>query len=199
MSFGGFMKTQKHWSASTGNNMYTLYLDRQEEFICEIQTKNASLKGAFARMIVECGNLALMFPGVLKDGKCQVPIHRLKGLLEENATGKMHLEVVIEDTYFKPWEDNFQVEQHTAVKVKIQEQKKPSKPLVEVKSVKNSKKLSDAASDLLFICERVGINKSNLGRKSSDFKQVVKEYFKANPANLKNSSRVLSEIATALK
>src|ERR1017187_1903882 len=133
---------------------YQLYLDRAENFECDVTVKNASLKGAFARMIVECGNLALMFPGVLKDGRCYVPIKRLKGLLEENSIGKMHLEVIVEDTYFKPWEDNFQVEQHTAVKVKIQEQKKPSKPMVEVKTVKNQNKLSDAAADILFICEK---------------------------------------------
>lgn len=83
---------------------YTLYTDRNEEFVCEIAVKNASLKNAFARMVVEAGDLTLMFPGQLKDGKCHVPIRRLKNLLEENATGNMHLEVVVEDTYFKPWE-----------------------------------------------------------------------------------------------
>ena len=81
----------------------------------------------------------------------------------------------------------------------MNEQKKPSKPLVEVKSIKNQTKLSDAAADLLFICERVGIKKSNLGQKRNDFKQVVKEYFKANPANLRNSTQVISEAVNALK
>jgi len=178
---------------------YQLYLDKAENFECEVAVKNASLKDAFARMIVETADFSLMFPGILKDGKCQVPIKRLKGLLGENATGKMHLEVIVEDTYFRPWEDNFQVEQHTAVKVRVNEQKKPTKPMVEVKSVKNTKKLSDAATDLLFICEKVGINKSNLGQKKNDFKQVIKEYFKANPANLRNSTQVISEAVNALK
>jgi hypothetical protein len=179
--------------------MYNLYLDKSENFECEVAVKNASLKEAFARMIVECGDLALMFPGVIKDGKCHVPIKRLKGLLEENAKGKMHLEIVVEDTYFKPWEDDFKVEQHTAVKVQVNEQKKPSKPIVEVKSVKNVKKLSNAATDLLFICERVGINQANLGQRYSDFKQVVKEYFKANPEHFQQSKRVIVETVTALK
>jgi hypothetical protein len=178
---------------------YKLYLDKPENFECEVAVKNASLKGAFARMIVECGDLALMFPGFIKDGKCYVPIKRLKGLLEENSKGKMHLEVVVEDTYFKPWEDNFQIEQHTAVKVKIQEQKNPSKPMVEVKAITSQTKLSVAASDLLFICERVGINRQNIGVRKNDFKEVVKEYFKATPSHLKNSQRVISETISALK
>lgn len=100
---------------------YQLYLDKAENFECEVAVKNASLKEAFARMVVECGDLTLMFPGVLKEGKCHVPIRRLKGLLDENSKGKMHLEIIVEDTYFKPWEDNFQVEQHTAVKVQVHE------------------------------------------------------------------------------
>lgn len=179
--------------------MYNLYLDKAENFECEVAVKNASLTNAFARMIVECGDFSLMFNGAIKNGKCHVPIKRLKGLLEENSKGKMKLEVIVEDTYFIPWEDNFQVEQHTAVKVRVNEQKKPTKPMVEVKSVKNASRLSDAATDLLFICEKVGINKSNLGQKKNDFKQVIKEYFKANPANLRNSTQVISEAVNALK
>jgi hypothetical protein len=180
---------------------YKLYLDKAENFECEVAVKNASLKDAFTRIIVESGDLALMFPGKIKDGKCYIPIKKLKGLLEENTTGTMKLEVIVEDTYFSPWKDDFVVEQHTDVKVNIQEQKKPSKPIVEVKSVKkeNIQKMSDAASDLVFICERVGINKNTLGKRRNDFKQVVKEYFKANPEHIKNSKKVISEAASALR
>lgn len=178
---------------------YKLYLDKSENFECDVSVKNASLREAFARIIIESADISLMFPGYIKNGKCYVPIKRLKGMLNENSSGKIHLEIIVEDTYFKPWEDNFHVEQHTAVKVQVHEQKTTVKPLVEVKSVKNAKKLSDFASDLLFICERVGINKSNLRQRIDDFKQVVKEYFKANPENLRNSTQVISEAVNALK
>ena len=63
--------------------MYSLYLDRPVEFVCEISVKNASLKNAMARMIVKTDNLTLLFEGQIKDGKCIIPIGRLKGLLEE--------------------------------------------------------------------------------------------------------------------
>lgn len=122
--------------------------------------------------------------------------------MEENDKGKMHLEVIVEDTYFKPWEDNFEVEQHTNVKVKIHEQQKPTKPMVEVKSVKtseNTKKLSEPATEIVFICERVGITPSNFAKKKTDFLQVIKEYFKANPELLKESKKFISEAVTALK
>jgi hypothetical protein len=178
---------------------YTLYTDKNENFECEVAVKNASLKDAFARIIVESGDVALMFRGIIKDGKCKVPIKRLKGLLEENAKGNMHLEVVVEDTYFKPWESSFEVEQHTGVKVNIQEQKKPSKPMVAIRAVKNEAKMSDAASDLVFIFERVGISKSNLGNRKRDLKQVVKEYFKANPEHQGKSRKIMAEAVSALK
>jgi hypothetical protein len=179
---------------------YTLYTDKNETFECDLNVKNASLKEAFARVIVETEGLTLMFPGVLKNGKCEVPIKRLKGLLEENATGKIHLEVVVEDTYFKPWESKFIVEQHTAVKAVVMEQKKPCKPLVEVKSVKKTgPKTSDAASDLLYICERLNINKSNVNKRKKDLQLVIKEYFKANPEHIKNCKKFILEAVTALK
>src|SRR5271165_3805063 len=109
---------------------YTLYLDKNETFEAAVSVKNASLKDAFARIIVEAGDFSLMFPGKIKDGKCIVPIKRLKGLLEENIKGQMKLEVIVEDTYFSPWKDEFKIEQHTDVKVQIHEQKKPSKPMI---------------------------------------------------------------------
>jgi hypothetical protein len=179
---------------------YTLYTDKNENFICEVSVKNASLKDAFARMVVQTDNLTLLFEGQLKDGKCTVPINRLKGLIEEDAKGKMHLEVIVEDTYFRPWEDEFVVEQHTAVKVQVAEQKKPSKPIVEVKTInKPARKLSDPATDIVFICEKVGITKDNLIERNKDFKQVVKEYFKSSPEFVDKSKIYIKEAVTALK
>lgn len=178
---------------------YKLFLDKGENFECDVSVQNASLKDAFARIVVESGDLTLMFPGKLKDGKCYVPIKRLKGLLEENSRGRIHLEVIVEDTYFTPWKSEYIVEQHTAVKVKVQEQKAPTKPVVRISSVKESKKLSDVAADLVFICERVGITKSNMGKRKKDFIQVIKEYFKASPVHLKNGRTFISEAANALR
>lgn len=170
---------------------YTLYVDKPENFECEVSVKNASLKNAFARMIVESGDLILMFKGQLKDGKCSVPIRRLKGLLDENTTGKMHLEVIVEDTYFKPWEDEFKTEQHTDVKVKVEEQKPSSnKPIVEVKVDSPDKKVINKQKginilvpmyEISEICKKVGITRSNLEKRKSDFQQLLKEYFDFNP------------------
>ena len=179
---------------------YTLYTDKNENFVCEVSVKNASLKNAFARMVVKSDGLTLMFEGQLKDGKCNVPIHRLRGLLEEGTKGNMFLEVIVEDTYFKPWKDEFNVEQHTDIRVKVEEQKKPSKPIVEVRTIKRiAPKLSIPAADIVFICERVGITKKTLTKKNQDLKQVIKEYFKSSPEFVKNSKTYIREAVNALK
>ncbi len=179
---------------------YTLYTDKAENFICEVSVKNASLKNAFARMIVESDNFSLMFKGQIKDGKCTVPINRLRGLLDERSRGKMHLELIVEDTYFKPWEDDFIVEQNTAVKVNVQEQKRTSKPIVEIKTRPQIKtKLSIPASDIVFICGHIGITKKNLIKHEKDFKQLVREYFKSSPEFMSRSKIYIHEAVTALK
>ena len=187
--------------------MYNLYLDKPTEFSCEVSVKNASLKNAFARLIVESKNgISFMFPGELKDGHCNVRVNRLKGLLDENSTGKIKLEVIVEDTYFSPWVDDFLIEEHTSVKVQVKEQtKKSDKPILEVKikEVKqpkeNATKLSVPANHLVVICERFGINKNNLGKRKSDFKQIIKEYFKGSPDTAGNSKKYIQEAISALK
>ena len=178
---------------------YTLYTDKDEEFMCEIAVKNASLKNSMARMIVDTGDVTLMFEGEVKKGKCTVPIRHLKGLLDENSKGKMYLEVIVEDTYFKPWEDKFVVEEHTSLKVKVNEQKKPAKPLVEVKTMSEKPSLSEPAQDLVFICEKIGITKKNLIKKTPDLKQLVKEYFIASPEFIKERKKYIQEAINALK
>jgi hypothetical protein len=180
--------------------MYKLYLDRPETFECSMAVKNADLSNAFARVIVEGTDFSLMFKGQIKDGKCIVPIKRLKGLLQENTTGKMHLEVVCEDTYFSPWEDTFQVDEHTSVKVVVKEQaNKSTKPLLEVKVKESHQNTDSPVAHLIFICEKFGINKRNFGNRKADFKQIVKEYFRGSPELASNSKKYIQEAVSALK
>ena len=119
---------------------YKLYTDKQENFECQIYLEGTSLSKAKARLVVESNNLNLMFNGKIdKDGKCQIPIKKLRGFLEENDRGNIKLEVIAEDTYFQPWQSEFTVDTAKKIKVEIKEQKeaKPSKPRIKVTKVKN--------------------------------------------------------------
>ena len=123
---------------------YKLYTDKQETFECDLYLEGASLKDSSARILVETKDLTLLFPGKIdKKGNCKVPIKKLKGLLGEDTTGNIKLEVIAEDTLIQPWQSEFVVEtsKKVTVEVKSQGNKKPikesSKPRVKIKNVKN--------------------------------------------------------------
>ena len=89
-------------------------------------------------------DLTLLFPGTItKDGNCKVPIKKLKGLLDENTTGDIKLEVIAEDTLIEPWQSNFVVSTSKKVTVEVKSQgnkkqiKESTKPQVKIKNVKN--------------------------------------------------------------
>ena len=123
---------------------YKLYTDKQETFECDLYLEGASLKDSSARILVETKDLTLLFPGTIdKKGNCKVPIKKLKGLLDENTTGNIKLEVIAEDTLIEPWQSDFVVStaKKVTVEVKSQSDKKPlkesSKPKVKISNVKN--------------------------------------------------------------
>ena len=125
--------------------MYKLYTDKQETFECDLFLEGADLKQSSARIVVESEDLTLMFKGTIDEkGNCKVPIKKLKGLMSENTTGDIKLEVIAEDTLIEPWQSDFIVDtaKKVTVEVKSKKEEKPqikesTKPQVKVKSVKN--------------------------------------------------------------
>tara|TARA_Y100000589_G_scaffold299896_1_gene309653 strand:+ start:60 stop:617 length:558 start_codon:yes stop_codon:yes gene_type:complete len=125
--------------------MYKLYTDKQETFECDLFLEGADLKQSSARIVVESKDLTLMFKGTIDNkGNCKVPIKKLKGLMSENTTGDIKLEVIAEDTLIEPWQSNFIVDTAKKVTVEVKSQKQSklqikesTKPQVKVKSVKN--------------------------------------------------------------
>jgi hypothetical protein len=187
--------------------MYKLYLDKSENFECDVAVKNASLKNSVARLVVESAEgINLVFNGKINNGKCNIPIRRLKGLLDETSHGKIGLEIIVEDTYFKPWESDFIVEQHTAINVVVNEQKQPSKPMVEVKipSKANSSRLGKNNTlvplyEISKLCERFKITRSSLSSRKHDFRQLVNEYFQINKEYSMQRNSILHALRHFLK
>jgi hypothetical protein len=187
---------------------YKLYTDKTELFECEIAVKNANLNNTKARLIVESDNLNLVFHGVIENGKCEVPIRKLKGLFDENAKGTMSLEVIVDDVYFKPWESEFVVEEHTQMKVKIKEQKTSSreqeKVSVSVKPQSNkiiTETISADAISLLRLCRSEKITLSNIreSSKKTGLQKIAAEYFKSNPNAARNFKQIISEVVENLE
>ena len=91
--------------------MYKLFTDKSELFECDIKLQGASLNKSKARLVVETPEYSLLFKGTINSkGKCEIPIRKLKGLIDENTKGNIRLEVIAEDTFFTPWESDFEVE-----------------------------------------------------------------------------------------
>ena len=121
--------------------MYKLYTDKQENFECKLQLEGASLKKAFARIILESDDMNLVFKGTIdKTGKCSIPIKKMKGLLDESTKGAMKLEVVAEDVYFQPWQSEFIIETAKKLSVEVisQSKEKSSKPQITISEVKKN-------------------------------------------------------------
>ena len=157
---------------------YKLYTDKQEIFECNIFLEGASLTQATSRIIVETQDLKLLFEGTIdKDGNCKVPIKKLRGLVSENTKGTMKLEVIAEDTYFLPWESDFEVDTAKKIKVEVKQQSKPlvksSKPKMVVKEVKHP---FDPVEKVVNILHKQGVGVSTIYESKKTMIPMLKKY-----------------------
>ena len=153
---------------------YKLYTDKQENFECQIYLEGTSLSKAKARLVVESGGLNLMFHGKIdKNGKCQVPIKKLRGLLDENDNGNIKLEVIAEDTYFQPWQSEFTVDTAKKIKVEIKEQTQSKKPQIVVSEVKNH---FDPVNKIASVLTENGVSLTTILKNKSKIVKILKEY-----------------------
>jgi hypothetical protein len=118
---------------------YTIYLDKEETFECEVSIKNASIKDSSARLIIESEDLNLVFFGTVSKDTITVPIKSLKKYFTENDSAKIKLEVIVENNLVTPWESELIFDSYNKVEIKEIKNIK-SKPLIEIK-VKEDKKL----------------------------------------------------------
>ena len=171
---------------------YKLYTDKQETFECDLFLEGADLKNSSARIIVESNDLTLMFKGEInEDGNCKVPIKKLKGLLDENTTGDIKLEVIAEDTLIEPWQSDFVVStaKKVTVEVKSQGNKKPikevsSKPQVKIKSVKN---YSNPINEIVKVLKQNGMTLSKVLKDKKKIAPILENY--SNKVNYKGGTK----------
>jgi hypothetical protein len=100
--------------------MYTLYTDKSENFKCSIDVEGATIDRTTARLVLENDNMNVLFEGVINsDGSCVIPIKKMKHILPEGTKGTMKLEVVADDTFFSPWQDDFTIKVNKKVTVEV--------------------------------------------------------------------------------
>ena len=180
--------------------MYTLYTDKQELFECSISLEGASVKNSQARLIVESDNLNLLFKGTIdSNGKCTVPIKKLKNLLEESTKGKIRLEVIADDTYFTPWESDFEVETARKVTVEVKSQSNKT-TIAEAKTgvtVQNVK-VGDHIQNLSKMLVKENINITNMAKKKDQLNGIIASYLKTNKISDGEKGRIIEGIIQTL-
>ena len=176
--------------------MYKLFTDKSELFECDIKLQGASLKKSKARLVVETQDYSLMFNGSISNsGKCEIPIRKLKGLIDEDTTGNIRLEVIAEDTFFTPWETDFEVETSKKVTVEVKTQT-TKKPIVEAKvTITNTEQ--QHVINLLKLLVKENINIKNISYKRNKLNNVVATYLKEN--TIKNTEKIIDGVLKRLQ
>ena len=183
--------------------MYKLFTDKSELFECDIKLEGASLSKSKARLVVETSDYSLLFNGEINSkGKCEIPIRKLKGLIDENTKGNIRLEVVAEDTLFTPWESDFEVDasKKVTVEVKSQSDKKPimeAKVEVEVKQKSPTLTEKDHVINLFKLLIKEDINVENISYKRNALNNIVATYLKEN--RVKNTGKVINGVLKVLE
>ena len=182
--------------------MYKLFTDKSELFECDIKLEGASLSKSKARLVVETSDYSLLFNGnINSSGKCEIPIRKLKGLIDENTTGNIRLEVIAEDTFFTPWESDFEVDasKKVTVEVKSQTTKKPiveTKVKVKVKDEKPTITEKDHVINLFKLLIKEDINVKNISFRRNELNNIVATYLQEN--TVKNKGKVINGVLKVL-
>ena len=176
--------------------MYKLFTDKSELFECDIKLQGASLKKSKARLVVETSDYSLLFNGsISSNGKCEIPIKKLKGLIDEATSGNIRLEVIAEDTFFTPWESDFEVETSKKVTVEVKSQTF-KKPIVEAKvTITDSEQ--EHVVNLLKLLVKENINIKNISYKRNKLNNIVATYLKEN--TVKNTNKIISGVLRKLQ
>jgi hypothetical protein len=183
--------------------MYKLFTDKTELFECSISLQGASLNKSKARLVVETPDYSLLFNGTIsKSGKCEIPIRKLKGLIDENTSGNIRLEVIAEDTFFTPWESDFEVDVSKKVTVEVKSQT-TKKPIVEAKvevKIKNEKPTlteRDHVVNLFKLLVKEEINMNNITFKRNKLNNIVGTYLKDKEIN--NPDKIIGGVLEILE
>ena len=181
--------------------MYKLFTDKTELFECNISLQGASLKKSKARLVVETQDYSLLFNGSINsNGKCEIPIRKLKGLIDEDTSGNIRLEVIAEDTFFTPWQSDFEVETSKKVTVEVKTQT-TQKPILEAKATVKPQQVTKSEKDhvvnLFKLLIKEDINIDNISYKRNKLNNIVATYLKKNTVN--NTEKVINGVLKILE
>jgi len=180
--------------------LYKIYIDNPEIFEASIQIEGADSTNSICRLVIESKNYSFLFEGKIENGNVRVPISPLKSILKEGDTGKIKLEVIAEDTFFTPWEQEYEAKLSKKVTAEVvQPTLKSNKPIVEVTQVKNSQTTpSTFVNYLTEQFKKNNISFINVKENIKLIKKITSEGVKKFNID-SDSPNVLNGVTTALK
>lgn len=179
--------------------MYKIFLDKNKVFECNVKIEGAALNESEARLLLESENFTLTFKGKINaDGTVKIPINKLKGILKENYKGVIALEVIADDTVFRPWVGEYETDVSKKVEVsfnnKLTESEEPvikeEKPKITFSIIPDEFDTKTHIKEIFKILESHKVNKKNLMQNKKAFDKLVETYCSLNYIN--NSEYVLS-------
>jgi hypothetical protein len=162
--------------------------------------QGASLRNSIARIVIESQDINLLFTGTIdSQGKCKVPIKKLSGLLGENTTGKLKLEVIADETYFVPWSSDFSVLASKGITVEVKSQdadmitETANKMNVQVSDVKNeiSTSVKEHIIKLIKMLIKEDIKLSNLSIKKDKLNNIIATYLQENIVTETQTAKII--------
>lgn len=170
--------------------MYTIYLDKSENFECNLQLEGASLKKSICRLIIESPEITVLCNGTINsDGSVSIPIQKLKNIIEDGSSGNLQLEVIADgDTFFVPWQETFEAKLSKKVTVEVKSGSGKSNIIQEKVTSKPSAKISFSSES----SKSQKLSKQQIVECVSEFgKVIVKNDITLN--NLKSKNLILAE------
>jgi hypothetical protein len=185
--------------------MYKIFLDQSKIFECDIKIEGTSLDKSEARLFLEAENFTLSFKGEINsNGTVKIPINKLKGILKEDFTGKISLEVIAEDTVFKPWESEYHTDLSKKVVVKVDENlsevKEIQKPKISFSLKEDKYDSSKAISEIFKILDKNNVKYKSLVNKPNTLSKLIETYCeKNNIKDIKSISQIKVDLLNKLK
>jgi len=186
--------------------MFQIWSDKVKEFECRIMVEGATLNNTKARLVLEGNQHKVLYEGKIDSkGWFTVQINPTKNLFEGGETGKVVLEVIADDTYFTPWESDFEVTAEKKVTVEMVERDKPTisnKPQVSavVETEINTKKLQEKKVTISDVSEKLyeylvehEVNKRNVRTRPKKVTSLVEQFMRRYRFGDKSGKEIITK------
>lgn len=184
--------------------MYTIQLDTVKNFECSLKIQGASLNKSKVNLVIESNDLDIRCRGSINEnGKVSIPVRKLKGILEEEASGNMYLEVIADDTYFTPYKTIYKTEFSRKVSItediKITDVTFDEKPTIttDIKESMVDDTINNHAANIII---KFNKNKVDIFNEKDKVKvnSLIREYITQNKIEKDMYTQIIETIITGL-